>query len=136
MLRIILGVVAGCVVAICVIFAIELVGHQIFPLPAGTDPLNAESLKAAAAAMPLAALLLVVAGWIVGVLAGGWVANAIARRSWPAYVVGALIAVGSVANGMMIPQPLWMTIAGVLGPAIAAFAVARMVGPTAPAAAA
>jgi hypothetical protein len=136
MLRAILGAVAGCVLAMCVIFGMELIGQQLFPLPAGTDPTDMAALKAAAAQMPPAALMFVVLGWIVGTAVGGWAANAIGGRVWPAYVVGGLIALASIGNGMMIPQPLWVTVAGVLGPAIAAFAVARLGGPRAPAAAA
>ena len=71
-------------------------------------------------------MLLVLIGWVLGAFLGGWVAARIARhRRAAALVIGALVVLGVVANNMMIPHPLWMTIAGVLLPIPAAWLAAR-----------
>jgi hypothetical protein len=77
--------------------------------------------------MPVGALALVLAGWVVGALDGGLVAASIAKRRAPAIVVGALVALGALAMVAMVPHPLWMSIAGVLLPVPAALAGAWLV---------
>ena len=128
MLRIILGLVCGVVIAMCLISGLEFIGSQVFPFPAGVDPYDRKALEAAVAQMPLAAELFLVVGWAVGAAIGGAAANLVARRRWPAWVVGALVALGSVANSFMIPQPLWLDIAGVAAPLLAAWLVSRVTG--------
>jgi hypothetical protein len=78
------------------------------------------------ATLPVAALLLVLSGWVLGALIGGYVAARIARRSWTAWVVGGVVEIGVIANAVLIPHPAWMTIAGVLAPMPAAWLGARL----------
>ena len=109
MLRAIIGTVVGCVVAIAVITGVEMAGAALFP-QADADP------KAMVAGMPMAAKLMVLAAWWLGTAVGGWVANRVGRATWPALAVGLAVAAAVVANVIMLPHPLWMQIAGVLGP--------------------
>lgn len=136
MLRMILGTVAGVVVAMVVIMLLEMGGHVLFPPPAGLDPRDPADLPQIMAQMPAGAFLYILVCYVAGTAAGGVVANLIARRRWPALVVGGLIAAGAVANGFMIPQPLWMNAAAILLPLVTAWLVSRRFGaePAAPAA--
>ena len=84
------------------------------------------SVAAFVATLPASALLLVLSGWVLGALVGGYVAARIARKPRPALVVGIVIEIGVIANAVMIPHPLWMTIAGVLLPVPAAWLGARL----------
>lgn len=101
-----LAILAGLVSAFALIFLVELAAHQIWPVPA-FDAKNPDAMRAAMEAMPPGALISVAAAWIVGTFGGGWLAARIARRIWPAYVIGGFVALASVANLLMLPHPLW-----------------------------
>jgi hypothetical protein len=135
MLRTILGIVAGVVLAFVVIMALEMVSFVAFPPPAGLDPADPEDVKRIAAAAPMAAKVWVVFCWFAGALAGGWLARRLSRTGWAGWVIAGLIAVGGIANVLMIPHPLWMQIAAVAAPLLGGWIVTRLpVGGSAPAA--
>jgi len=130
MLRTILGVLAGVVVMFAVILAIEAVGHIVYPLPVGLDPMNPAHEAAFAqfvATMPFAAKAMLVAAWTLGAFAGGFVAARIARHPRGAAVLIALMVMSGVV-GMVIrvPHPSWLTAAGLLLPIPAALLAARL----------
>ena len=120
MLRSILAVLAGLVVAWITVSLFEFASMHTFPPPPGVDVRDPQQLAALVSQMPVGALGLVLAGWVVGALDGGLVAMLIAKRRVPAVVVGALVALGALAMVMMVPHPLWMSIAGVFLPMPAA----------------
>ena len=126
MLRTILGIVAGVVLAFVVIMALEMVSYVAFPPPAGLDPADPEDVKRIAAAAPMAAKVWVVFCWFAGALAGGWLARRLSRTSWAGWVIAGLIAVGGIANVLMIPHPLWMQIAAVAAPLLGGWIVTRL----------
>jgi hypothetical protein len=145
MMRFTLGTVIGIVVAFAVLMGIELLSHALYPPP---DAIRVAIEKHDYAAMrslvkdyfpkaPLMALVLIPVAWVAGTFLGALAATGISRgRSIvPAIIVGGLILAGTIANLMMIPHPLWMTLAGVLGVPAAAI-VAWWLWPKAPAAAA
>lgn len=115
-LRSIVAVVLGFIVASLVMMVIEGVnGHVLFPelgkAAAGiTDP---EQMRALFAAAPPAALLVVIVGWTLGAIAGGWTAARIAVRApiGHALAVGALLLLAGVMNNLMLPPPTWFWIA-------------------------
>ena len=111
MLRKIGGVIGGIALAFIVVQAAEMIVHTLYPPPAGTDMRNMAAVKAFVATLPATAFLLVLGGWMVGTFAGTSAAAKIGRSSTPAYVVGALLLCAGIANAVMIPQPLWFSIA-------------------------
>jgi MFS family permease len=124
--RTIAGMVVGVVVAWLTIMLAEFASAPLHPMAAGFDMHDPASVAAFVATLPIAALLLVLAGWVLGALFGGHVAARLARKPRPALVVGIVIVVGVIVNAVMIPHPLWMTIAGVLLPVPAAWLGARL----------
>jgi len=124
--RTIAGVVVGVVVAWLTIMLAEFASAPLHPVPAGLDMHDPTSVAAFVATLPVTALLLVLAGWVLGALIGGHVAARIARKPLPALAVGIVIVVGVIANAVMIPHPTWMTLAGVLLPVPAAWLGARL----------
>jgi hypothetical protein len=136
MLRGVLAVIAGVVAAVVVIMLAELGCSQLFPLPPGLDPTNREAIEAHVAKLPLIALLLVVLGWALGSIAGGWVAARISRTNATrsALIVGTLLLIAGVMNMMTIPHPLWMWIAGLAVYLPSAWLGARLAGAPRPAA--
>lgn len=130
--RTILSVLAGLVVAWLVMSLCEFGSLALHRPPPGLDLRNPEALALHIASAPLSAMLLVLAGWVLGAFLGGWVAARIARHRRAApLVIGALVVLGVIANNMLIPHPLWMTIAGVALPIPAAWFAARLMRPKA-----
>ena len=126
MLRTILGIVAGVVVAFVVLMGLEMAGHAAMPPPAGLDPADPEDLKQMVASASTAAKAWVVFAWFAAVVAGGWVARRLSRASWAGWVIAGLIVVGGIANILMIPHPLWMQIAAVVAPLLGGWLVTRL----------
>ena len=108
--RSILAVLGGAVVCGIVIFAVEMVGSRIYPLPPGVDPTDLEALKAATADLPPGAYAFVLLGWFLGPFAGSWVASRLAPVSPVLHgmIVAALVASSAILNLVMLPHPAWM----------------------------
>ena len=66
--------------------------------------------------------------WLAGTVDGVFVAGLInrARYGLCAAVIGALVLAATLANLAMIPHPLWMAAAGVLGIPLCAWITARL----------
>jgi len=134
MLRSILAVLAGLVVAMITVWLFEFASMHAFPPPPGVDVRDPQQLAALVSQMPPGALGLVLAGWVVGALDGGLVANLISKRRVPVVVVGVLVMLGAFLMVAMVPHPMWMSIAGVLLPLPAALFGAWLVRGRKPAA--
>ena len=118
-LRSIGAVIAGFVVASVVMMIVESInGHVLHPelAKAAQQVTDREALRALMANAPVSALLVVLVGWILGSVAGGWVAARLAARSSIRHgvVLGALLTVAGIANNLMIPPPTWFMIAGLV----------------------
>ena len=120
MLRCLLAVLAGLVAAWLTVTLFEFASMHTFPPPPGVDVHDPAQLAQLIAGMPVAALGLVLAGWVIGALDGGLVARFICKRLWPAIVIGVLVMLGAFLMVAMVPHPLWMSIAGGLLPVPAA----------------
>ena len=68
-------------------------------------------VKAFVATLPMSALLVVLAGWLIATFVATWLAAKIAQSPIAGYVVGALLLCAGIANAFMIPQPVWFSIA-------------------------
>ena len=121
------GIIAGLVTAFACIFAIELAGHSIFPPPPGTNLHDPADMQRLSSIMPLGALVLVVAGWFVGSLAGAAAANAVARAPLAGWTVAGLVICAGVWTMLEIPHPLWMWAGGIGLPLLAAWLAQRLV---------
>jgi hypothetical protein len=88
-----------------------------------------EVVRQLLAAAPVGAFVVVLAGWFLGTVAGGFVAARIASRSpaGHAFAVGVIIALAGVANNLMIPPPAWFWVSGLLAPLAAGALTARIV---------
>ncbi|MHC9086583.1 hypothetical protein ACYX7E_16345 [Luteimonas sp. RIT-PG2_3] len=137
MLRTVLAILAGLLVAIVLMLAIEWLGMTLFPLPPGTSLQTEEDLVRLMDTAPAAKLALVLLGWCIASVAGSWVAARIARqhRRVAALAVGALILCGVVLNVASLPHPMWMTVAGLALPLPLAWLGGRLAGAQSPRAA-
>ena len=125
-MRLAMGVIAGVVVAFLCVFGVEMIGHSLYPPPAGLDLHNPADQARVMEAMPSAAKAMVLAAWFVGALAGAWTANRIAGRSLAGWIVALLVIAAGIATMVMIPHPAWMWAGGVLLPLLAAWIADRM----------
>jgi hypothetical protein len=118
-LRSVLAVLAGFVVATAVMMTVESInGRVLYPeLGRATQGIaDREAIRGLLASAPVGALLVVLLGWVLGSAAGGWVSARLAGRARVAHalVTGALLTLAGVANNLMIPPPLWFWIAGLV----------------------
>jgi hypothetical protein len=113
-----------------VVFGAEFVNGRIFPPPPGLDFANREAMRAAMAQLPPTALLLVLVGWVLGSVTGGFVAaifgGPAAKRN--ALFVGVGLMTGGIFNLLTIPHPLWFAIAALLLFLPSAWLGARLAG--------
>jgi hypothetical protein len=127
-MRMLIGAVAGIVVAFLIVLAVEFVGHAVFPPPAGLDIHDPADQARLMEAMPAAAKAFVLLAWFLGALAGALVANRIAGQRLAGWIVALLVIAGGVATMLMIPHPAWMWAAGIALPLLAGWLAGRMTG--------
>lgn len=126
MLKLVLGIVAGIVTGMIVISVIEMIGHRIWPPVAGMDAGDMDAVRASVAAMPPAALAMIVAGWTAGAFAGALVANLIARRALAGWIIAGLVIASIIINATMIPAPIWMPVSGIVLAILAGWLASRI----------
>lgn len=127
MLRILLGLVIGVLVAFTVVAVGEAVGHWIYPPLPGTDLSDPEALKTLMATLPTQAIAAVLVAWAAASFLGGAVAGAIARRHWAALVIGGVMLAIGAATMAMIPHPLWFMIASMPVTLLPAWAASKVI---------
>jgi hypothetical protein len=130
-LRSFAAVVAGFVAASIVMMIVETInGRVLYPgLAKAAEGLkDPEAIRAVLANAPVGAFLVVIAGWILGGVAGGWLTGRLAARAATGHglALGALLTLAGVANNLMIPPPIWFWIASVVVLLPAAYLGARL----------
>jgi hypothetical protein len=130
-IRSIAAVVAGFVVASIVMMIVETInGRALYPElgKAAVGMKDPEQIRALMATAPVGALLAVIAGWILGGVAGGWVSARLAAQAKLAHglVLGALLTLAGIANNLMVPPPLWFWIVSLVVLIPAAYIGARL----------
>ncbi|HTL98929.1 MAG TPA: hypothetical protein VL181_09005 [Holophagaceae bacterium] len=130
-LRTVAAVIVGFVAASIVMMIVEFLnGHVFYPGlgKAAEGVMDSEVLRGLLAHAPLGAMLVVIGGWTLGGLTGGWVAAKISHSSsmGPALAVGGLLTLAGIANNLMIPPPAWFWVASLIVLMPAAYAGARL----------
>lgn len=115
-MRTAIGLIVGIVAGFLTVYLLEMIGHAIYPPPPGIDMTDMDALRDVMATMPAGALGLVLLAWVLATLIGGTLAGWIARtrQTLLAGVVGALILAGAIANMVLLPHPVWFSIAAVV----------------------
>ena len=114
--RSIFAVVAGFVAASAIMMAVECVNGQILYPELGKSAAGVtdiKKIKEIMASAPVGALVVVLFGWGLGSLAGGFLTTLISRKhsGRPAFVLAGLLTLAGIANNLMLPPPLWFWIA-------------------------
>jgi len=89
-------------------------GHVLYPELGGAAEglTDREAIRALMASAPVGAFLVVLFGWALGTLTGGFLAAWIARQGQLAHalVLGGLLTLAGIANNLMLPPPAWFWI--------------------------
>lgn len=114
-----------------VIMVVEMVGSKLYPMPAGLDSSNTAALASHISSLPAGAFGLVLAGWMLGTLAGAWVAVRIAQRNPVLHgaIIGAIFLTLGVTNMLMLPHPAWVWVCGIAVFVLASYAGTRLASP-------
>lgn len=118
MVRTTLGIILGALVAGLALLGCWHASSKLYPWPTSADFATPESLSAYAAATPSTAFACILGGWALAGLLGGWISARIARphRGMAALVIGAALTAAVIVYATLMPNPEWMTVAGVLLP--------------------
>jgi hypothetical protein len=121
----VLATITGFIVASLVVYLIEQLGWNFFPLPDSIDPMDAESLKQNIDLIPKGSMIFVIIAHAIGAFSGMTLAGFISKKSLiPSYIVGGLMILATIVNLVMIPSPIWFIVLDLLG-VILAFFLAR-----------
>ncbi len=116
MARAIVAVIAGILSAFVSILLVQAVGALAAPAGPAPSLKDAEHMREYLSAMPMASYAFLLAAYLVGSALGGTVAGRIMfnPRSRCVWIVGGILLVTTVANIVLIPHPLWFSIASVV----------------------
>lgn len=108
----VLATIVGFIVASITVYIFEtLIGHNLFPLPEGANPMDMEWIKNNMDQIPMGAKICVVIAHFAGIVVGMFVAAKISKKSMvPSYIVGALMLLATLFNIVMLPKELWFTL--------------------------
>ena len=126
MVRRIVGIVVGLIVAMAAITLVEALGQRLFPPPAGVDMRDPAQVARFVTEMPTGLKLSVVVAWFLGTVAGAWAGLTLSRWRTVPWIVAAGVVAGAIVAYVQIPHPWWMQAAGILLPLLAAWIVLRM----------
>lgn len=123
MLRDVLGAIIGVAVAVLTVMLFEFISHTAFPVPPDLEMRDTAAMSEYISTVPVAAMLLVLAGYIVatfdGTFIAAWIGNA--KPFIFGLLISVLMLVATVSTLIMIPHPMWFNIASVVGIIVAAW---------------
>lgn len=108
-LAVVLGIAAGSAVNMGII----MLSSHLIPPPAGADISTPEGLKAAIPLFEPKHFIMPFLAHALGTLVGAWVAALVAATQKMRFAlgIGFFFLLGGIANVLMLPSPLWFTLA-------------------------
>lgn len=109
LLRNLIALVGGAIVAGVCIAVVETLGALAYPPPANFDPSNEQAMRAFIASLPPGAFVYVLAAYFTGTLAGVFVATrfSLRRPSRQGTLLGMVFLIAGIVNFLKYPHPLW-----------------------------
>ena len=116
MLKKILAVFAGVIVASICIWAVETLNHIMYPYPEGMKPNDMEGFKSYVETLPFLGRFMVIVGYAVGALVSGFIATKVSKDGKPtaALICGIIFLVFTIYNMTVLPTPIWFWVLGIL----------------------
>jgi len=115
MLKRILAVVGGIVAGSITVAAVEMLGHYLYPLPAGMKSDDMEAMKEYIPNAPFMALFFVIMAYALAALVVGFVSTKIANDGKNKYAIigGIIFLIITIINLAMLPTPIWFWVLGI-----------------------
>lgn len=112
MLKSVLSIILGIVIGGVAIMAMEMLGHSLYPPPAGIDFNDPAQVAEMVANAPVAALLMVILAYVVGGIVAGFICGLLKPKTqnYQPFVVGVILTFFGLMNLLMIPHPIWFWI--------------------------
>ena len=116
MLKSVISIVTGILVAALVVFLVGLLGHQIYPPPMGIEVRDMETLKILIGFASVGVFVVIISAWMLGSFVGGYCAAGLAESSKMkhAIVVGAVLMIFGLIIMLIFVPPIWFWILGLL----------------------
>jgi hypothetical protein len=132
MFRNIAAVIAGIVTAFVTIMLIDKIGHMVYPPPEGLDFTNPDAIRPYLATLPVGAFLFILASSVVAAFVGTLVACYIGTANATLFgaVVGGIVLAATIANFILIPHPLWLSLATLIGIVVSTLLAIRVAPPS------
>lgn len=117
MLKLILSVVGGLVVAFALVAIADASFHALSATSARpADPSDADAMREYVAGQPVGILAALVAGWMVAAFSGAAIAARFGGRGEAAgWAVTFLFLLATAANFVLVEHPIWMVAAAIVG---------------------
>lgn len=110
----VIATIVGIVVAGVAVWVFELLGHLIVPIGKEINISSPEEIREIMFKIPVKSLIAVVVAHGLGLLAGLFTAHKIdGSTKMPLYAVTGIMLLFTVINLVMIPHPIWFTIADI-----------------------
>lgn len=116
MVRNIIAVILGLVVATLVIMSIQMISYSLYPMPEGIDPTDTEAMRTHVQSLPPMAFLIVLLSYFMGTLIGVIVAIKVADTHHKQLALGiaTVLMILGIINLFQITHPMWFNIICVL----------------------
>ena len=116
MLRKIIGVMAGLMVAMLIITVIESLNAKLHPLPKGVNIEDREAMQGYINSLPKTAFIILLSGYLLASFFCGLVIRLIAKSDdrTPAYLASIGLATAGIVNFFSFEHPWWVIIIGLL----------------------
>ncbi len=110
--RNILAVLAGLVIASVVNMGLIMLGGEVIPAPAGVDTTDMESLKASMHLFEAKHFITPFLAHALGTLVGALIATKIATSHYLKFAlgIGCFFLLGGISSAVMLPAPLWFIV--------------------------
>jgi len=116
MIRNILSVLAGIVVAGTTFVITETINGSLHPTPTNLDFSNAEAVQSHFSNQPISFWLIVLLGWLIGSLLCGFLIKRLSQsdqKNLP-IIAGIVLTLSAIANFTLLPHPTWFIVVGLL----------------------
>ena len=111
-LKRVLAVFVGIMFGGLVVWAVEMLGHSLYPPPANFDFNDKNALDAFITNAPFGSKLFIIIAYASGSFIGGLITQLIAqtKTNTPSLITGTFLMIAGIMNMLNIPHPLWMVI--------------------------
>lgn len=122
----VLGTISGGVA----IMLVQRLNVSLYPAPEGFNWSDQQAVAAFFKTLPPGAFLVVLAGYLIGVTVGAWVAGKLSAQvpHRQAVLVTLLFLAASVMNLLSLPHPAWFWIANLIVVPVAGWLALRLLG--------